>query len=110
MPANNQIVACDKAEPSQGSLRLLTNSQRKLITEAPTKKKTNTEPVKYGDVFALNIKDARYALSCDQNVTEIFVTNPKTPHKIGEKSSFLTAWISGDLGELLSTRGKPVNY
>jgi hypothetical protein len=90
-------------------LRLITNG-RQLIAKASTTEETNTESVKYGDVFALNIEDARYALSCGQDVTEIFVTNPKTSNKIGDKSSFLTAWISEGLGELLSERGQPVNY
>jgi hypothetical protein len=90
-------------------LRLLTNG-RQLIAKASTTEKTNTESVKYGDVFALNIEDARYALSCGQSVTQIFVMNPKTANKIGDKSSFLTAWISEDLGKLLSERGQLVNY
>ncbi|KAG9228939.1 hypothetical protein BJ875DRAFT_216585 [Amylocarpus encephaloides] len=92
-PANNQI-ASDKAEPSQAS----------------AKEMTNTKPVKYGDVYALNIEDARYALSSDQNVSDIWLTNPKAPHRIGQKSSFLTAWISEGLGEMLSKRGQQVHY
>jgi hypothetical protein len=106
---NSQVAVRDGAGLSQGVLRLFTNG-RQLIAKASTTEKTNTESIKYGDVFALNIEDARYALSCDQNVTQIFVTNPKTANKIGDKSSFLTAWISEDLGELLSKRGQLVNY
>ncbi|GJN66012.1 hypothetical protein PLICBS_000028, partial [Purpureocillium lilacinum] len=71
---------------------------------------TNAEPVKYGDVFTLGIEDARYALSSGENVTEIFLTNPWPANQLGRKPSFLTAWLSKDLGELLSKRGRPIDY
>jgi len=65
---------------------------------------------KYGDVFALSIQDARYALSSDEDIGDIYLTNPKiehnpeNEHNIKDKRSFLTAWISEEMGIYL---GKP---
>jgi hypothetical protein len=58
---------CDKAEPSQGVLRLFTNS-RQLIAKALTKEKTN---MYNRDAFIVYIDDARYALSFNKHVKEV---------------------------------------
>ncbi|OAQ59500.1 hypothetical protein VFPBJ_11612 [Purpureocillium lilacinum] len=92
MSANIQVTGCDEAGPASANGN------------------TNAEPVKYGDVFTLGIEDARYALSSGENVTEIFLTNPWPANQLGRKPSFLTAWLSKDLGELLSKRGRPIDY
>jgi hypothetical protein len=68
------------------------------------------EPVKYGDVFALSIDDARYALSSADSVSEIFLTQPWTANKLGGKPPFLTAWLSEDLGGVLARRAQPIHY
>jgi hypothetical protein len=64
----------------------------------------NTE--KYGDVFGLSVEDARFAISLDGHVGSIFLTNPKNGLKPGDNDSFLTAWISGEIGASLEKRGK----
>ncbi|KAL2014980.1 hypothetical protein VTK56DRAFT_6638 [Thermocarpiscus australiensis] len=92
--ADNQVAMCDRAEPSQTS----------------AKEEPRTEPAKYGDVFALSLEDAQYALSSSKNVTEIFLTKPLTPDELGRKPPFLTAWLTEDFGESLSKRGQQIKY
>jgi hypothetical protein len=61
---------------------------------------------KYGDVFELSMEDARFAISFDEHVGSIYLTNPKNGWKPGDRHSFLTAWISGEMGADLGKRGK----
>lgn len=56
------------------------------------------------------VEDARFALAFDEHVGSIYLTNPKKERKAGDKDSFLTAWISGELGKDLGKRGKLLNY
>ncbi|PVH70483.1 hypothetical protein DL98DRAFT_540816 [Cadophora sp. DSE1049] len=119
--------ACDKAGPSQCALCLLTNG-RQLIAKAP-KEKTNTN-VGYdktersqasakkrtntydGDAFIVDIDDARYALSLDEHVGEVWLTNPESKYNASDekKRSFLTLWISETMGKELGKRSKPMLY
>ncbi|EFY94594.1 hypothetical protein X797_011322 [Metarhizium robertsii] len=87
---NSQVAEGGKAWPSQAAMR----------------KKTNTESASQGDVFALTIEDARYALSYDEGVRSIFLTNPI----LKTESSFLTAWVSQEMGTYLGERGKKLDY
>lgn len=65
---------------------------------------------KYRDVFALSIQDAQYTLSSNEDIGDIYLMNPKiehnleNEHNIKDKRSFLTAWISKEMGIYL---GKP---
>jgi hypothetical protein len=71
---------------------------------------------KYGDAFAVNIEDARYALSSDEDTGDIYLTNPKIENNpenersIKDKRSFLTAWISEEMGIYLGKRGRLLGY
>lgn len=80
------------------------------MTDIDSVEEKNTEPVKYGDVFALNIEDAQYAISSSENISEIFLTQPWKANKLGRKPSFLTAWLSEDLGRILARRARPIHY
>ena len=69
-----------------------------------------------GDVFIVDIDKARYALSLDEHVGEIWLTNRKNKYNANDeknrscldekRKSFFTLWISEALGEELSKRGK----
>jgi len=76
----------------------------------PPKPKEKLDQAKYGDVFAISVEDARFALSFDEHIGSIYLTNPKNGRKPGDKDSFLTAWISGELGTDLGKRGKLLGY
>jgi hypothetical protein len=88
-------------------LRLLTNS-RQLIAKAPTKEKTN---MYNGDAFIVHIDDARYALSFNEHVGEVWLTNPESKYNAYDekKRSFLTLWVSEAMGQELGKRSKPMN-
>jgi hypothetical protein len=101
-------------------LRLLTNG-RQLIAKAPTKEKTN---MYNGDAFIVHIDDARYALSFNEHVGEVWLTNRKSKYNASDEKnrsfldekngsflnekrrSFITLWISEVLGEELGKRSK----
>ncbi|KGQ02605.1 hypothetical protein BBAD15_g12189 [Beauveria bassiana D1-5] len=61
-----------------------------------------------GGVFIVHKEDVRYALSLDQHVWEIWLTNPEQRYNTydGMKRSFLTLWVSEEMGEELGRRGK----
>lgn len=61
-----------------------------------------------GGVFIVHKEDVRYALSLDQHVWEIWLTNPEQRYNTydGMKRSFLTLWVSEGMGEELGRRGK----
>jgi hypothetical protein len=71
---------------------------------------------KYGDVFAVNIEDARYALASNEDIGDIYLTNskieqnPEIECNIKDKKSFLTAWISEEMGIQLGKRGRLLGY
>jgi hypothetical protein len=74
--------------------------------EPSEKTGTSAGSVSHGDVFALTIEDARYAMSSDQGVRSIFLTNPN----VQTESSFLTAWVSQEMGTYLGERGQKLDY
>lgn len=61
-----------------------------------------------GGVFIVRKEDARYALSRDQDIWEIWLTNPEQGYNTydGKKRSFLTLWVSEAMGEELGKRSK----
>jgi hypothetical protein len=69
-------------------LHLLTNG-RQLIAKALTKGKTNKWD---GDAFIVNIDDAQYALSLNEHVKEVWLTNLKSKYNANDKKKrlFLT--------------------
>jgi hypothetical protein len=67
-----------------------------------TEEKTDKEAVKYGDVFALGIEEAREALSSSEHVMSVFLTKPCKANDLGEKQPYLTAWLSVPLGDQIS--------
>lgn len=101
-----------RSEGSQES----SNNPRNEAAEGPTKTTINTELEKYGDAFAVNIDDARYALSSDEDIGDIYLTNPKieqnpeNERSVKDKKSFLTAWISEEMGIYLGKRGRLLGY
>jgi hypothetical protein len=58
---------------------------------------------KYKDAFAINIKDARYALAFNEDIKDIYLINLKIEQNlkiecnIKDKKSFLIAWISEEI-------------
>ena len=72
----------EKAGPVQCALCLFIDD-RELIRKAVSKEKANAGGAKkYGDVFALSLEAARYALSCGEDVSEIFLTKPWTANAL----------------------------
>jgi hypothetical protein len=68
-----------------------------------TEEQTGSKRLRYGDIFPLNIEEAREALSCSEDVTSIFLTKPWKENDHGvEKQPFLTAWLSLPLGDRIS--------
>ncbi|KAF4636178.1 hypothetical protein G7Y89_g1900 [Cudoniella acicularis] len=85
--------------------------------------RTNTNTYD-GDAFIVDIDNARYALSLDEHVREIWLTNRKNKYNANDKKnrsfldkknrlflnkkrkSFITLWISEALGEELGKRSK----
>ncbi|KJK73843.1 hypothetical protein H634G_10874 [Metarhizium anisopliae BRIP 53293] len=61
-----------------------------------------------GGVFIVRKEDARYAMSLDQHIWEIWLTNPEQRYNTydGKKRSFLTLWVSEEMGKELGKRGK----
>ncbi|KAI1318811.1 hypothetical protein F5Y16DRAFT_112376 [Xylariaceae sp. FL0255] len=88
---NSQVVVPGEAGRSPDALRLHAK---------------NAESASHGDVFALTLEDARYAISSDQGVRSIFLTNPS----VNTESSFLTAWVSQEMGTYLGGRGQKLDY
>ena len=76
---------------------------RELIEKASTKEYK-------GDAFIVTKDDARYALSLDEHVGEIWMTNPESRYNAydAKKRSFLTLWVSETMGKELGRRGKPM--
>lgn len=67
-----------------------------------------TSNIYEGGVFIVHKEDVRYALSLDQHVWEIWLTNPEQRYNTydGKRRSFLTLWVSEEMGEELGRRGK----
>jgi len=76
----------------------------------------NTELEKYGDTFAVEVGDTQHALSSDKDIGDIYLTNPKIEQNpeiernIKDKKSFLTAWISKEMGIYLGEQGRLLGY
>lgn len=59
--------------------------------------------LKHGDIFTLNIEEARAALSSNENISSIFLTKPWKENELKvEKELFLTAWLSESLGDRIN--------
>lgn len=58
------------------------------------------------EMFIISIEDARKALFSEKNIGSIYLTISAQDSK--HKSSFLTAWLSSELGELLLKQGQRV--
>ncbi|KAK4204857.1 hypothetical protein QBC40DRAFT_271891 [Triangularia verruculosa] len=88
--ADNQAAMYDKAGPSQEK-------------EAATK-------LYKGDVFIVSKDDTQYAVSNVDHVGEIWLTNPEGDYEAYDvkKRSFLTLWLSREMGEELARRSKPM--
>jgi hypothetical protein len=54
-----------------------------------------------GDAFIANRDDARYGLSLDEHIGEIWLSNPESKYNANDekKRSFLTLWISETIGK-----------
>lgn len=61
-----------------------------------------------GNAFIVSIDDTQYAMSVVGHVGEIWLTTPGGDYKAydGKKRSFLTLWLSEEMGEELARRGK----
>jgi len=64
---------------------------------------------RYGDVYRLVFADLTFALASGEEFVDIFITNPETKNKLGQRPGFLTVWISEHLGQSLSKRGRLVD-
>lgn len=75
----------------------------------PVQPKTTTNTYE-GDCFIVGKDDARYALSLDGHVGEIWLTNPEKKYNAydNKKRSFLTLWLSEEMGDELGRRSKPM--
>ncbi|KAL2015130.1 hypothetical protein VTK56DRAFT_6218 [Thermocarpiscus australiensis] len=65
-----------------------------------------------GNVFIVSKDDAQYAVSIVDHTGEIWLTNPGGDYKAydGKKRSFLTLWLSEEMGEELARRSKPMDH
>jgi hypothetical protein len=63
-----------------------------------------------GEVFIVDVDDARDALSNIEDVWEVWLTNPEEKYNANDekKRSFITLWISEALGRDLGKRSKPM--
>lgn len=61
-----------------------------------------------GNAFIVSKDDTQYAMSVVGHVGEIWLTNPGDDYKAydGKKRSFLTLWLSEEMGEELTRRSK----
>lgn len=104
---NTGIEEDGEAATNQGGL-CLPKRLLWLTVEAPAKSKTETYE---GDLFIVDIVDARQALSHAEQVWEIWLTNPESKYNASDekKRSFLTLWISETLGKELGKKSKAMS-
>lgn len=78
-----------------------------LTIEAPPSSEADRHD---GDLFIVDIADARQALSHDDQVWEIWLTNPESRYNANheKKRSFVTLWISEALGKELGQKSNLV--
>ncbi|KAK4184121.1 hypothetical protein QBC35DRAFT_506599 [Podospora australis] len=100
-------AADERPRPSQEKEKAVESDGAADEKAGPSQEGEKTaELAKYGDVFILSLKDAQYALSLGEKVSEIFLTTPLTADECGKRPSFLTAWLTEDFGQSLSIRGQ----
>jgi hypothetical protein len=97
----------------RGQVRVRCLSQlydTELIGKASTEKEAATK-LYDGNVFIVSKDDTQYAVSNPDHVGEIWLTNPGGDYKAynGTKMSFLTLWLSEEMGEELARRSKPMD-
>ncbi|KAK8116374.1 hypothetical protein PG984_007247 [Apiospora sp. TS-2023a] len=91
--------------PSEGAPQHLAGSGQVKRSAEPTKTKTTSY---HGDVFIVDKTEARKALLSDEDVWEVWLTNPKNKYNAHDekKRSFLTLWVSEAMGKELGSRSK----
>lgn len=90
--------------PTEDAPPSLAGGQVKRAAES-----TTTNPTSHhGDVFIVDKTEARKALLSDEDVWEVWLTNPKNKYNAHDekKRSFLTLWVSESMGQELGSRSK----